>query len=63
MLRVWTKKRDRLRDFYNYSLFPVQLRQVKRTPEDSINELIIRKMNPLVAAVTSVKFKGVFLHA
>ena len=63
MLRVWTKKRDRLRDFYNYSLFPVQLRQVKRTPQDSINELIIRKMNPLVVAVTSVKFKAAFLHA
>ena len=63
MLRVWTKKRDCLRDFYNYSLFPGQLRQVKRTLQDSINELIIRKMNPLVVAVTSVKIKAAFLHA
>ena len=41
----------------------LQSRQVKRTPQDSINELIIWKMNPLVISVTSVKFKSVFLHA
>ena len=35
----------------------LQSRQVKRTLKVSINELIIWKMNPLVAPVTSVKFK------
>ena len=33
----------------------LQSKQVKRTPQDSINELIIWKMNPLVVPVTSVK--------
>ena len=37
--------------------------QVKRTPQDSINELIIWKMNLLVVPITSVKFKSAFLHA
>ena len=32
-------------------------------PQDSISELIIRKMNPLVVPVTGVKFKAAFLHA
>ena len=32
-------------------------------PQDSIKELIIWKMNPLVVSVTSVKFKSAFLHA
>ena len=41
----------------------LQSNQVKRTPQDSINELIIWKMNPLVVPVTGVKFKAVFLHA
>ena len=41
----------------------LQSRQVKRAPQDSINELIIRKMNPLVVPVTGVKFKAAFLHA
>ena len=40
----------------------LQSRQVKHTPQDSINELIIWKMNPLVVPVTSVKFKSAFLH-
>ena len=50
-------------------LFPsqesVQLQssQVKHFPQDSINELIIWKMNPLVVPTTSVKFKLAFLHA
>ena len=34
-----------------------------RTPQDSISELIIWKMNPLVVPVTGVKFKASFLHA
>ena len=32
-------------------------------PQDSISELIIWKMNPLVVPVTSVKFKSELLHA
>ena len=36
----------------------LQSKQVKRTPQDSINEMIIWKMNPLVVPVTSVKFKS-----
>ena len=35
----------------------VQSRQVKRTPQDSTNELIIWKRNPLVVSITSVKSK------
>ena len=42
---------------------PLQSNQGKRTPQDSINEFIIWKMNPLVVPVTGVKFKAVFLHA
>ena len=41
----------------------LQSNQVKRTPQDSISELIIWKMNPLVVPVTGVKFKAAFLHA
>ena len=41
----------------------VQSRQVKRTPQDSINESIIWKIYPLVVPVTSVKFKSAFLYA
>ena len=32
-------------------------------PQDSINELPIWKMNPLVVPVSSVKLKSAFLHA
>ena len=42
---------------------PLQSNQVKRTPQDSISELIIWKMNPLVVPVTGVKLKAVFLYA
>ena len=41
----------------------LQSNQVKRTPQVSISELIIWKMNPLVVPVTGVKFKAAFLHA
>ena len=41
----------------------LQSKQVKRTPQDSVNELIIWKMNPLVVLVTGVKFKSELLHA
>ena len=36
--------------------------QVNCTPQDSNNELIIWKMNPLVVPVTGVKFKSELLH-
>ena len=36
--------------------------QTKSSPQDSINELIISEMNPLVVPVTGVKFKAAFLH-
>ena len=39
----------------------LHLSQVKRTPEDSIYEFIIRKLNPLV--VVDFRFISVFLHA
>ena len=39
-----------------------QSRQVKRIPQDSINELIIWKLNPSVVPVKSVKIKLAFLH-
>ena len=41
----------------------LQSKQVKCTPQDSINELIIWKMNLLVVPVTNVKFKSELLHA
>ena len=37
--------------------------QVKHTLQDSVHELIIWKMNPLVFPVTSVKFTSAFVHA
>ena len=46
-----------------YFKFALQSRQVKRTPQDSINELNIWKMNPLIVPVTIVKFNSAFLHA
>ena len=46
-----------------YFKFALQSRQVKRTPQDSINELNIWKMNLLIIPVTIVKFKSAFLHA
>ena len=43
--------------------FFLQSKQIKRTLQDSINELIIWKVNPLVVPVTGVKFESEFLHA
>ena len=43
-------------------LWTVQLNEVKCTPQDSINEFIIQKLNLLVVAATSTKFKSAFLH-
>ena len=45
------------------STLTVNADQDKCTPQDSINELIIWKVNPLVVPVTSVKLKLAFLHA
>ena len=41
----------------------LQAKRVKCTPQDSINELIIWKINLLVVPVTNVKFKSELLHA
>ena len=46
----------------NVSALILQSRQVKRTPKDSINELIISKRKPFIIQVTIVKFKSAFLH-
>ena len=40
---------------------PLKSSQVKRTPQASINEFVIRKLNPLV--VVDFKFISAFLHA
>ena len=40
----------------------LQSKQVKGTPQDSINELIVWKMNPLVIPITGVKFKSELLY-
>ena len=56
--------RHPLLSFTAHETVILQSRQVKRTPQDSINELpIIWKMNPLVVPATSVKFKTALLHA
>ena len=39
----------------------LQSSHLKRTPQDSINEFIIRKLNPLV--LVDFRFISVFLHA
>ena len=52
--------------FYSFWLdncVKLQSKQVKCTPQDSINELIIWKMNLLVIPITVVKFKSELLHA
>ena len=41
----------------------VTVKAGQATPQDSINELNIWKMNPLIVPVTVVKFKLAFLHA
>ena len=59
-------KKDKLTEFKCKDIYDngnLQSKQVKRTPQDSINELIIWKMNPLVVPVTGVKFKSELLHA
>ena len=41
-------------------LLLLQSSQVNRTPQDSINEFIIQKLNPLV--VVNFRFISAFLH-
>ena len=45
---------------YQYFSLPLQSNQVKRTPQDTINEFIIRRLNPLV--VVDCRFVYTFLH-
>ena len=42
-------------------LWQLQSSQVKRTPQNSINEFIIQKLSPL--AVVDFRFISTFLHA
>ena len=42
-------------------IYDLQSSQVKRTPQDAINEFIIRKLNTLV--VVDFRFIEAFLHA
>ena len=44
-----------------YKSLLLQSSQVKRIPQDSINEFIIRKLNPSV--VVDFRFISTFLHA
>ena len=42
----------------------MQSNQVKLAPaQDSITDFFIRKLNLLVVAATTIKFKSAFLHA
>ena len=47
---------------WNWETCILQSKQVKRTSQDSINELIIWKMNPVVIPITSVKLNSKLLH-
>ena len=57
---IWQASRVYYGGFQKWGL---QSRQVKRTPQGSIKELIICKMNPFVVPVISAKLKSAFLHA
>ena len=48
---------------FESDLLKITVKAGQAYPQDSINELIIWKMKPLVVPVTSFKFKSEFLHA
>ena len=54
--RYFWRQFERAIDLLVHLLLLLQSKQVKRIPQDSIHELIIWKMNPLVVPVTGVKF-------
>ena len=56
----FTKSFDQYQLIFNISK-QLQSNQVKRTPQDAINEFIIQKLNPLV--VVNFKFISEFLHS
>ena len=55
-----TKSFDQYQLIFNI-LKQLQSNQVKRTPQDAINEFIIQKLNPLV--VVNFRFISEFLHS
>ena len=56
------KRGDKIGSLYSFLLtVKLQSSQVKRTPQDTINEFIIRKLNALV--VVDFRFISAFLHA
>ena len=56
----FTKSFDQYQLIFNI-LKQLQSHQVKRTPQDAINEFIIQKLNPLV--VVNFRFISEFLHS
>ena len=56
----FTKSFDQYQLIFNI-LKQLQSNQVKRTPQDTINEFIIQKLNPLVAV--NFRFISEFLHS
>ena len=56
----FTKSFDQYQLIFNI-LKQLQSNQVKRTPQDAINEFIIQKLNPLV--VVNFRFISEFLHS
>ena len=56
----FTKSFDQYQLIFNI-LKQLQSNQVKRTPQDTINEFIIQKLNPLV--VVNFRFISEFLHS
>ena len=56
----FTKFFDQYQLIFNI-LKQLQSNQVKRTPQDAINEFIIQKLNPLV--VVNFRFISEFLHS
>ena len=56
----FTKSFDQYQLIFNI-LKQWQSNQVKRTPQDAINEFIIQKLNPLV--VVNFRFISEFLHS
>ena len=49
--------------FRSWLTLSITIKGDQAYPQNSINELIIWKISPLVVAATGVKFKSTFLHA
>ena len=59
--RRWVPLRMPLYNQEKHPVMELHSSQVKRTPQDSINEFIIQKLNPLV--LVDFRFISAFLHA